>query len=54
VLLPEHYFPHYLPGQNPFLVEFARNHKIPLEAAMGGAATMYPEYRKKLATLPAP
>jgi hypothetical protein len=54
VLLPEHYFPHYLPGQNPFLTEFARNHKIPFEAAMGGAATMYPEYRKKLATLPQP
>lgn len=54
VLLPEHYFPHYLPGQNKFLVEYARNHKIPFEAAMGGAATMYPEYRKKLATLPQP
>jgi hypothetical protein len=54
VLLPEHYFPHYLPGQNPYLIEYARNHKIPSEAAMGGAATMYPEYRKKLATLPQP
>jgi hypothetical protein len=55
VLLPEEgYFPHYLPGQNPFLIEFARNHKIPYEAAMGGAATMYPEYRKKLAEMPQP
>ena len=55
VLLPEEgYFPHYLPGQNPFLIEYARNHKIPFEAAMGGAATMYPEYRKKLAQLPLP
>jgi len=55
VLLPEQgYFPHYLPGENPFLIEYARNHKIPSEAAMGGAATMYPEYRKKLATLPQP
>jgi hypothetical protein len=54
VLLPESYFPHYLPGQNPFLIEYSRNHGIPFEAAMGGAATMYPEYRKKLATLPQP
>ena len=55
VLLPEEgYFPHYLPGENPFLIEYARNHKIPFEAAMGGAATMYPEYKKKLATLPQP
>jgi hypothetical protein len=55
VLLPEQgYFPHYLPGENPFLIEFARKHKIPAEAAMGGAKTMYPEYRKRLAELPPP
>ena len=55
VLLPEvGYFPRYLPGENPFLIEFARNHGIPVEAAMGGAATMYPEYRKRLAQLPQP
>ena len=55
VVLPEQgYFPHYLPGQNPFLIEYARNHEIPSEAAMGGAATMYPEYRKRLAQLPPP
>lgn len=54
VVLPEAYFPHYLPGQNKFLVEYSQKHHIPFEAAMGGAATMYPEYRKKLATLPRP
>jgi len=55
VVLPEQgYFPHYLPGDNPFLIEYARNHKIPYEAAMGGAATMYPEYRKKMADMPQP
>jgi hypothetical protein len=55
VVLPEQgYFPHYLPGQNPFLIEYARNHKIPSEAAMGGAKTMYPEYRKRLAELTPP
>ncbi len=40
--------PHYLPGQNPFLHEFADKFKIPLEAALGGPETMYPEYQKKL------
>jgi hypothetical protein len=37
--------PHYLPGQNPALTEFAETHGIPLETALGGAETMYPEYR---------
>ena len=40
--------PHYLPGENPFLHEFADKFKIPLEAALGGAETMYPEYQAKL------
>jgi len=54
VVLPADYFPHYLPGQNPFLHEFAEKHGIPFEAAMGGARTMYPEYRERLkALLPA-
>jgi hypothetical protein len=38
------YFPHYLPGENPFLVEYGRNHGIPYAATLGGAASMYPEY----------
>jgi len=54
VVLPDNYFPHYLPGQNPFLIEFARNHGIPFEAAMGGAETMYPEYMEKVEELPLP
>ena len=40
--------PHYQPGANPFLREFADQYKIPLEAALGGAATMYPEYQLTL------
>ncbi len=40
--------PHYLPGTNPFLDEMSKLYGIPLEAVRGGAATMYPEYRKKL------
>ena len=37
--------PHYLPGENPFLKEFALQHKLSDEAARGGAATMYPEFQ---------
>jgi hypothetical protein len=40
--------PHFLPGKNPFLHEVAQNYHIPEETVMGGAETMYPEYRKKL------
>ncbi len=40
--------PHYLPGENPFVNEFAGKHHIPVDAALGGAETMYPEYRLKL------
>jgi len=40
--------PHYLPGTNPFLTDVSRRYNIPQEAVRGGAATMYPEYRKKL------
>ena len=36
--------PHYLPGANPFLTEFADQFKISREAVLGGAETMYPEY----------
>ena len=46
--VPEGAVPHYLPGKNPFLQELTRQYNIPLEAALGGAETMYPEYRKKL------
>jgi hypothetical protein len=40
--------PNYLPGQNPFIHEFADKFNIPVEAALGGAETMYPEYQQKL------
>jgi hypothetical protein len=46
--------PHFLPGANPYLSEFAIRHKIPLEAVRGGAETMYPEFRAKLRTMPIP
>ncbi len=40
--------PHYLPGKNPFIDEMAKRYGIPPDAAMGGAETMYPEYREKI------
>jgi hypothetical protein len=48
------YVPHYLPGENPYAGEFAALRRIPVEASLGGAETMYPEYRLKLPTLPVP
>jgi hypothetical protein len=42
------YHPHRLPGENPYLQEFARKYDIPFEATRGGAEGMYPEYREKL------
>jgi len=44
VELPEHTVPHYLPGQNPYLSEYATRHDLPIEGAMGGAETMYPDF----------
>ena len=40
--------PHYLPEKNPFIDEMTTRYNIPREAALGGAETLYPEYRKKL------
>jgi cyclase len=37
--------PGYLPGENPFMREFADRYKVPENAVLGGAETMYPEYR---------
>ena len=49
--------PHYLPGKNPFINEMTNIYNIPREAAMGGAETMYPEFRDKIKdkfTIPPP
>jgi hypothetical protein len=40
--------PHYLPGENPFLTEMSRRYGVPQDAVLGGAETLYPEFRKKL------
>jgi hypothetical protein len=39
--------PHFLPGGNPYLLEFTEPNNIPPDAAKGGADTMYPDYRSK-------
>jgi hypothetical protein len=44
--------PHFLPGTNPYMSEFAIRYGLPLEAARGGAATMYPDFMQKMKTLP--
>jgi len=41
--------PNLLPGKNEMVKEFGVRYGVPYEATRGGAATMYPEYRKKLA-----
>jgi len=45
---PQGVVPHYPVGQNPAVKEFLDRYKLPLDAAMGGAKTMYPEYQLEL------
>ena len=44
--------PSYFAGENPWIAEYAATHDLPQEATLGGAATMYPEYRARLKVLP--
>jgi hypothetical protein len=44
--------PSYFPGENPWMAEYAATHDLPQEATLGGAATIYPEYRSRLKILP--
>ena len=44
--------PHFLPGANPFMKEFAIRHGLPYEATRGGAETMYPDFVQKMKTMP--
>ncbi len=54
IVRPKDVIPHYLPGTNTNLVEYQQKHQIPEKAAMGGAETMYPEYKQKIAAMPKP
>ena len=49
---PKGEVPNYLPGANPFLYEFADRHKLSHNAVLGGAQTMFPEYRKEMTPPP--
>jgi hypothetical protein len=40
--------PHYLPGKNPATGDIESLYHIPTEASLGGAETMYPEFREKV------
>src|SRR5688572_8657205 len=40
--------PHYLPGTNPYLMEFANWYALPFEATRGNAEALYPEYQSKM------
>ncbi|MBV9508082.1 MAG: MBL fold metallo-hydrolase [Acidobacteriia bacterium] len=45
---PKNAIPNYLPGENPFMSEFPKRYGVPLNAALGGPETMYPEYRSSM------
>jgi cyclase len=40
--------PSFMPGANDSLDMFAKRHGVPLEAALGGSATLYPEYAARV------
>jgi hypothetical protein len=42
---PRSWVPHWLPGENPWLEEFADQQGVSAEAMRGGPQTMLPEYR---------
>jgi hypothetical protein len=44
--------PSYMPGENPWIAEYAAQHNLPQEVTLGGPETMYPEYRTRMKTLP--
>jgi len=48
---PKHEVPHYLPGENPFMRDWAELFGLPFEAVWGGAETLYPDYQPKLEAL---
>jgi glyoxylase-like metal-dependent hydrolase (beta-lactamase superfamily II) len=40
-----HHVPHHLPGQNPWIGEFAAKHAMPEAGVRGGAETLLPEWK---------
>jgi hypothetical protein len=55
--VPRGVVPHFLPGRSPlpaFNKDFTDRFGTPYEPRLGGAETMYPEYIRKMKTLPRP
>ena len=50
-IVPAGKVPNFLPGKNDILADFATEYGIPLEAALGGTETLYPEYIQKMKTM---
>ncbi len=48
---PKGFVAHRLPGSNTQTGEFAETHHLPPEVGLGGAKTLYPEYRHELERL---
>jgi hypothetical protein len=48
---PDNLVPHYLPGENPYLREFAEIYHLPYLGTRGGAETLYPEFREIMGPL---
>lgn len=44
--------PSFMPGENPWVAEYAADHRLPQEATLGGPQTMYPEFRTRMKSLP--
>lgn len=44
--------PSYFRGENPWVSEYAATHELPQEVILGGAQTIYPEYRLRMRLLP--
>jgi glyoxylase-like metal-dependent hydrolase (beta-lactamase superfamily II) len=45
---PKNDVPHFLPGKNPFIKDFANKFGIPFDPIFAGAEATYPEYMSKL------
>jgi glyoxylase-like metal-dependent hydrolase (beta-lactamase superfamily II) len=48
VALPRGAVPSFMPGANHDLDMFAKRHSVPLETALGGSVTMYPEHSQRI------
>jgi len=42
----------YFAGENPYVAQYAAEHNLPQAATLGGAETMYPEFRNVIKTQP--